>query len=317
MTTATSLWFEEQNKASLRETPVENLSANFCRVKTICSSISTGTERLVFCGKIPPSLHEKMRCPYMEGSFNFPIKYGYSIVGRVLEGSKELLGTTVHALHPHQDLCDIAVEDLYAIPPQISEERATLASNMETAVTAIWDGNVQIGDRVLVVGFGIIGSLVARIASLIPGVRVEVYDICAQKQTLAQNMGFSLANIREKYDIAFHCSASASGLQVAIDCVDYESTVIELSWYGTREVSINLGSSFHAMRKKIICSQVSHIPGNKQNRWDYKRRKDLVFSLLQNPIFDSHITMRIPFRELAKKFSMLENYNGLACLVDY
>ncbi|BBM84032.1 zinc-dependent alcohol dehydrogenase [Candidatus Uabimicrobium amorphum] len=317
MTKATSLWFEKKSRACLQQTTLQDLPPHFCRVKTICSSISPGTEKLVFSGKIPPSLYEKMRCPYMDGSFDFPIKYGYSLVGRVLEGPQELLGTVVHALHPHQDICDIAAHDLHIISPQIPAERASLASNMETAVTAIWDGNVQIGDRILVVGFGIIGSLVARIASLIPGVCVEVHDICPQKKSLANKMGFSVATTCGKYDAAFHCSASASGLQMAIDCVDFEGSVIELSWYGAREISINLGGSFHAMRKKIICSQVSNIPGNKQNRWDYKRRKDSVFTLLQNPIFDSHITTRVPFTNLVDKFSMLENYKGLACVVNY
>ncbi|WP_372368376.1 zinc-binding alcohol dehydrogenase [Candidatus Uabimicrobium sp. HlEnr_7] len=319
MTIAKALWFTKPKSATLQQQKLPDLPSGFCRVQTTYSNISPGTEKTVFGGQIPISMYKQMRCPYMEGEFSFPVKYGYSIVGKVISGTECLLGSTVHALHPHQNICDIATEHLHIVPKDIPDCRASLASNMETAVTAIWDGDVAIGDKILIVGFGIIGSLIARVASSIPGVSVDVYDICPKKQALARQIGFQVIDKPKVYDISFHCSASSSGLQTAIDSVNFEGRVIELSWYGTKNISVNLGTTFHSMRKRIICSQVSNIPSKKQKNWSYKKRKDLVFSLLKNPIFDSHITTKISFENLAQQFEDIENHtqNNLAYLVDY
>jgi len=318
MTKVESLWFVEKHHAQLRSETLPNLENGDCRIQAICSSVSPGTERLVLCGGIPRELHQQMRCPHMGGSFDFPVKYGYSLVGKVTEGPSTLVGKVVHVLHPHQEICQVAAQDVFTVPPGVTSSRASLASNMETAVTAIWDGSVEVGDRVLVVGFGIIGSLVARVASLIAGVDVDVYEVCEQKKALARAMGFEVVEELQTYDVAFHCSASQSGLQTAIESVGFEGTIVELSWYGVRNISINLGTTFHSMRKQIICSQVSNIPSRKKNRWDYQRRKQIVFALLKNAIFDSHITHEVSFKDLANTFNKNDFINsGLAFLVNY
>jgi threonine dehydrogenase-like Zn-dependent dehydrogenase len=228
----------------------------------------------------------------------------------------------VHVLHPHQNRCVVRLEDVYPLPPEVPPPRATLASNLETAVNVLWDAQVGLGERVLVVGFGIVGSLVARLLSFIPGVELEVVDTTPAKQRLAQAMGFRTPHaddLEPVFDLAIHASASSAGLQMALDHVGFEGRVIELSWYGTRPVSVHLGGTFHHQRKRIISSQVSTIAPMQRPRWDNRRRKDLVFTLLQRPEFDAHITHTVPFTDLPGVFQQLAHVPtaGLAYVVDY
>lgn len=277
-------------------------------VQSQYSLVSIGTELLVARGQVPHSLQDDMKVPYMEGQFGFPIKYGYSMVGQVISNHPTLQNQSVHLLHPHQNKCWVNASDCFVIPQNICLKRATLASNLETALNAVWDAQVSIGDKVLVVGFGLIGSLVARLLTQITGVDCYISDICPNKQALAQTMGFQLwDNQQANFDAAFHTSSSGKGLQTCIESVGFEGKVIELSWYGTQSIDLKLGCSFHHQRKQIISSQVSNLPPNRRSRWDYKRRKITVFKLLENPIFDQHLTHTVPFDELPTMFEQIKN----------
>jgi threonine dehydrogenase-like Zn-dependent dehydrogenase len=323
MSEASALWFQAQEQAVIRSEALPEATEGWCEIRTQFSALSPGTERLVYTARVPPELAEAMRCPYMGGAFPFPVKYGYSLVGTVNAGPADWLGRAVHVLHPHQDRCVVRCEDVYALPPDVPPERATLASNLETAVNVLWDAQVALGERVLVVGFGIVGSLVARLLSIIPGVQLEVVDAAPAKQRTAAEMGFrsssSVDALAPSFDLAIHASASSEGLQVALDHVGFEGRVVELSWYGTRPVTVQLGGTFHNQRKRIISSQVSTIAPAQRPRWDNRRRKALVFDLLRRPEFDAHITHRVAFSDLPQVFQRLAHppTEGLAYLVDY
>ncbi len=139
-----ALWIAEAGRAELREEALAPLEDGWCRVDAIYSAVSPGTERLVANGRVPEEIAEVMRCPYMDGSFAFPVKYGYSMVGRVSEGPEDVRGRLVHVLHPHQSRFDVRVGDVRFVPDGISPDRATLASNLETAVTALWDSRFRL-----------------------------------------------------------------------------------------------------------------------------------------------------------------------------
>lgn len=322
MTDAYALWFQGKDRFSLVKEQLPELRAGWCRIQTIFSAISPGTERLVYSEKIPESLYCEMRCPYMGGKFPYPVKYGYSLVGRIVEGPDESVDKLVHILHPHQDQSVVRLEDVYPVPSTVPPRRATLASNLETAVNAIWDARVSIGERVVVVGFGAVGSLVARLLTLIPEVEVEVVETDAARRELAKQMEFeaySPAKMGDHFDLAFHVSATAEGLQSAIESVDFEGRIIELSWYGTGSVSLQLGRTFHNQRKRIISSQVANIAPHQRPRWDHQRRKKLVFSLLKRSEFDSHITHTVAFSDLPEVCRQLQQglTEGLSKLVEY
>jgi threonine dehydrogenase-like Zn-dependent dehydrogenase len=322
MTEASALWFQAREEASILPERLPEAVDGWCEIRTHFSAVSPGTERLVYQAQVPPELAEAMRCPYMGGSFPFPVKYGYSLVGVVSAGPAALLGQAVHVLHPHQDRCLVQCEDTYALPPDVPLRRATLASNLETAVNVLWDAQVCLGERVLVVGFGIVGSLVARLLSFIPGVQLEVVDTAPAKQCLASDMGFRstrVDDLERSFDLAIHASASSEGLQAALDSVGFEGRVVDLSWYGTRPVTVQLGGTFHNQRKRIISSQVSAIAPAQRPRWDNRRRKDLVFDLLRRPEFDTHLTHTVAFAALPRLFQQLSRppTEGLAYLVEY
>ena len=322
MTEASALWFQARETAAIVPEGLPQVGDGWCEIRTHFSAVSPGTERLVYTAQVPPGLAEEMRCPYMGGTFSFPVKYGYSLVGTVSAGPTALLGQAVHVLHPHQDRCVVRGEDVYVLPPGVPLRRATLASNLETAVNVLWDAQVCLGERVLVVGFGIVGSLVARLLSFIPGVQVDVVDTAPAKQRLASDMGLRSPPVEEldaSFDLAIHASASSQRLQVELDHVGFEGRVVELSWYGTRPVTVQLGGTFHHQRKRIVSSQVSTISPAQRPRWDYRRRKALVFDLLCRPEFDTHITHTVAFRELPQVFQRLVHppTEGLAYVVDY
>lgn len=318
---AKALWHLSDSSSVIKATKLPAENSNSCIVKTAYSLISTGTERLVSLGLVPESLHSQMKVPYMQGKFSFPLTYGYSMVGRVISEQSTLFGKLVHFMHPHQDICHVEASSLFEIPENIPATRAGLASNVETALNAIWDSGLSIGDRTLVCGFGMIGALVARLLSFMPGVEVQVLEIDPGRKKKAKEMGFEVVENpeQEQYDLAFHTSASAGGLQKCIDSVGLEGKIIELSWYGTKSIALQLGGSFHRNRKQLISSQVSIIPKQKSARWDYKRRKETVFELLKNDIFDQHISHIIPFEDTPDFFQKLrtDKLEGLGYLIKY
>ena len=309
-------WHETPQLSGFREAARHD--ASLVEVEAVCSLISLGTELLVARGEVPPALQEVMAVPYQEGSLSLPVKYGYSMVGRVAEGQHQ--GAIVHLLHPHQERLWVKEEELFLLPPGLPPSRAALISNLETAVNAIWDSGVSVGDRVLVVGLGLIGVLVADLLHAMPGVRCVVAELRQDRLALANAWGWEVWDgVEGEFDLAFHASAGASGLQTALDALGREGLVVELSWYGTRTVNLGLGGSFHAGRKTIRASQVSQIPPGRSPRWDYLRRKQLVARLLADARFDRYLSHRLPFDKLPDFFNKARSQppEGLSWLVEY
>ena len=316
-----ALWHDNAHSSSLRAVIFEDEKPDVIHIQSLYSFISLGTERTIAKGGIPIGLQHEMDVPYMQGQLQLPVKYGYSLVGEVISQGHVLEGKRVHLLHPHQSACQVRWEDCHLIPEGIPSLRATLASNMETAVNAIWDAKLSVGDRVLVVGFGIIGALIASVANQFPAVEVHIVEKNPVRKRLAAEMGLVTVDRPDSapYDLAFNTSGHASGLQLAIDVIGLEGLAVEMSWYGAQSASLNLGGDFHWKRKKIIASQVGLIPNMKTHRWDYRRRKELVFELLKNPIFDAFITKIITFEESPAFFDQLRNetVNDLGVCIRY
>lgn len=313
-----ALWHLSPTESILRE--VSRPNGNEIQVDALHSLISLGTERMVASGQIPDSLYEEMKVPYQEGDLGLPVKYGYSLVGQVNQPGHTWHEQIVHLLHPHQSRIWISEEDLFLVPAGIPARRASLASNLETAVNAVWDSGISVGDRVLIVGYGLIGALIAELAKRIPATQVYVAELRDDRQAVAKEAGLQSWNPGwEACDLAFHTSASEAGLQLAIDSVGLESKVVEMSWYGNREVRANLGGTFHSQRKSIQASQVSGIPPSKAPRWDYRRRKEVVFDLLQDSQFDRYLTHEVMFDKLPQFFQKLRAtpVDGIGWSVNY
>lgn len=310
---ASALYHSNSKHSEIRQLDIEP-SDDLVVLESQFSMISTGTELKVAEGKIGSDFNKTMAVPYMDGQFNLPIKYGYSMVAKVSTSKK-----MVHLLHPHQNICLVNQSDLFEIPNDVSPLRATLASNMETVVNAIWDSEISQNSTALICGFGNIGALLAETLRLYFKATVIVAEQNIWRLAKAKELGF-LTEITQPADVAFNTSGAEMGLQYCIDKVGKEGKIIELSWYGNKKVSLELGKSFHYHRKQLISSQVSTIPKNKQVDWDFKKRKQYVFDLLKNEAYDQYISGIIPFKDSPQFFNQLRNNptpEGLIWCIEY
>lgn len=277
-------------------------------IKSLYSMISQGTEKIVLTQELSIETCKEMSIPYMKGSLIDTFTYGYSIVGEVISGNTSLIGKKVHLMHPHQDFFIASEDDIYIIPDAISLKEATLASNIETAINAIWDADIQIGDRVLIYGYGLLGAIIATIINQMPGVLCEVYETEMYRQEL--HLHHEIPNKSgNNYDVVFNTTANEQALQEALLVTRPEGRVIELSWFGNKNVILKLGNAFHYGRKQIISSQVSHIPMKKQPVWNYLKRKQLVFKLLHDLNFSHLLLSEVYFKDTPEFYHRLRNEN--------
>lgn len=319
---AEALWIVDREQAELRFEPLAAPREDEALVRTLYSGISRGTERLVFGGLVPPGEYGRMRAPMMAGSFPFPVKYGYAAVGRIERGPADWLNRLVFCLHPHQDRFVAPISMLAPVPEAIPARRAIFAANMETALNAVWDSGAGPGDRIVVVGAGVVGLLIARIAARLPGARVSVVDVDESRAGIVEALGaeFALPGAAPTgADVVFHASVTPQGLATAIHAAGFEGTIVEVSWFGEGATPVPLGGAFHSQRLKLISSQVGQIAPSRRPRWDYARRRDAALSLLTDAALDALITEEINFSALPAALPRLfaPGAAGLQTLVRY
>ncbi len=212
-------------------------------------------------------------------------------------------------MHPHQDKTWVNASSVFVIPSEIPAQRAVLASQVETAVNAIWDSRISLGDTVLIAGFGLVGAIIALLASGIPGVKVAILEKNEYGKRLQGRCVFmcwtSMDDNDEVFDVAIHTTGDEKALQFCIDHIGYESQVTEVSFYGKKSVTLMLGETFHTGRKRIVVSQVSQIPSQRMIRWDLERRKKLVFDILKDKRFDLLAGNIIPFEHAPVLFNQI------------
>lgn len=273
-------------------------------VQALVSGISRGTEKLVFDGAVPPALAETMACPHQEGGFPGPVKYGYALVGRVLTGPASLRGRRVFLLHPHQDVAIVPAVDCRLIPDEVPDRRAVLAANMETALNILWDGGAAPGQRIAIVGGGLVGCLTTWLATRLPGAEVTLIDTDPARAGIAAALGAdfrtpdTVSPLADGCDLVIHCSGRGEGLATALELAGPEAVLVEASWYGTRPVTAPLGAGFHPKRLRLISSQVGQVAPGFRPRWTHERRLDKALSLLTDPVLDRLLGPEIALADL-------------------
>jgi NADPH:quinone reductase-like Zn-dependent oxidoreductase len=318
--TASSLWYCGQGKVEIQQEVLGPPGAGEVRVKTLCSSISRGTESLVFAGRIPESEFGRMRAPFMAGDFPFPVKYGYAAVGRVEDGGSPLRGKNVFALHPHQTAFNIPAVSVVVLPDAVPTHRAVLAANMETALNGVWDAAPGPADRIAIVGAGVVGSLVAYLCGRLPGAEITLVDINPARAELASALGVNFAEpakARRDCDLVVHASGSPEGLTTALELAGDEATVLEMSWYGDRAVTALLGGPFHSRRLRLISSQVGSIASSHRPRWSHHRRLSAAVGLLADPRLDVLLAPAVAFGDLPKRLPEILASATLCQPIDY
>ena len=298
---AHAFWLRAPGCGEIRQVALREPGRGDVLVRTVRSGVSRGTEALVFRGGVPPDQYARMRTPFQEGDFPGPVKYGYLSVGAVEQGPPELRGRTVFCLHPHQTAYVVPAGAVAVVPDDVPPARAVLAGTVETALNALWDAAPLAGDRVAVVGAGMVGCSVARLLSRFPAVEVTLVDVDAGRARVADALGVGFAlpdDAADGRDLVVHTSATSAGLQRSLDLLASEGTVLDLSWYGDAEVTLSLGGAFHAGRLGIRSSQVGTVSPARSGRRTRADRLALALELLRDPAFDVLLTGESRFDEL-------------------
>jgi threonine dehydrogenase-like Zn-dependent dehydrogenase len=317
-----AFWLRAPGAGEIRSATLPDPGPDEVLVRTLYSGISRGTETLVFSGGVPASQYAAMRAPFQEGDLPGPVKYGYLNVGVVEEGPSGLLGRRVFCLYPHQTAYVAPASAVIPVPDGVPSARAVLAGTVETAVNALWDAAPLVGDRITVVGAGMVGCCVAAVAARFPGVRVQLVDADPARAAVAGALGveFALpADADAGRDLVVHASATSAGLQRSLELLAPEGTVIELSWYGDRDVSLSLGGSFHSGRLTIRSSQVGTVSPARRASRTFADRLALALDLLRDPAFDALITDEFRFEQLPDVLARLAagELPGLCHLITY
>lgn len=316
---ADALWYVAPMRAEIRPGRLA-AAPDSATVRTLWSGLSRGTERLVASGRVPDAEHERMRAPMQEGDFPFPVKYGYCAVGRVEAGPPDLVGRKVFALHPHQTRFAAPVSLLSVLPSGVPARRAILAANMETALNGLWDSGAGPGDRIAVIGAGIVGFLVAHLAKCLPGTDVTLVDVDPSRAPTAAALGLAFApSPPGDCDVVFHTSAAPAGLAAAIEAAGLEATIVEMSWYGEGLQPVPLGGAFHSRRLRLVSSQVGQVSPSRRPRWTYARRMQKALALLADARLDALITAEVSFADLPAAIPALlaPGAAGLATAIRY
>ena len=300
-TEARAFWVREPGVGEVRTAPLRSPRDGEVLVRALHSGVSRGTETLVFAGGVPAGQYAAMRAPFQEGDFPGPVKYGYLSVGVVEAGPADLLGRTVFCLHPHQSAYVVPAGAVVPVPDGVPARRAVLAGCVETAVNALWDAPPLLGDRIAVVGAGMVGCAVARLASQVPGTAVTLVDVDPGREQVARALGVGFAlpsDAPTGCDLVVHASAAGAGLQRSLDLLAPEGTVLELSWYGEGEVTLSLGGAFHSSRLTVRASQVGTVGRGQRGRRTTRDRLALALDLLADPAYDTLLTGDSPLADL-------------------
>jgi len=320
--TGRALWYVDAGRAELRDERLGYLKPGTVRVRARHGAISRGTESLVASGRVPPSEFQRMRAPFMAGTFPFPVKYGYATVGVIEQGQAALLGRTVFTLHPHQTLFDLPEPAAVPVPDNVPASRAVLAANMETALNAAWDAGPGPFARVAVVGAGVVGALTGFLLQQLSAASVTLVDIDPGREKVASAFDLAFATPEQaptECALVVHASASSAGLATALGLAADEATIIELSWYGDAEVPVPLGGAFHSRRLRLVASQVGMVAPSHRRDWTHRRRLETAVSLLADDRLDVLLEAPVAFGDLPARLpGILDPASGILCQrIDY
>jgi 2-desacetyl-2-hydroxyethyl bacteriochlorophyllide A dehydrogenase len=308
----------------IREETLPALGAEDVLVETACSAISGGTEMLIYQGRFPHDLETDSVISTLRGGFRYPLAYGYACVGKVVEAGRQVnnewLGRLVFAFKPHTSYFVSNPESLFAIPDSLHPENACFLPNMETAVNLVQDGAPIFGERVLVLGQGVIGLLTTSLLNRFPLevlVTADYYEL-RRKASLnlevsdaldpnSENFRLDLsAYTQRKFDLTFELSGNPVTLNDALALTAFSGRIVIGSWYGEKQSEIDLGGAFHRSRIRLISSQVSTIAPELSGRWDKARRFEAAWQALKKIEPKKWITHRFSIDQAEKAYRLLD-----------
>ncbi len=327
------LWFTGIEQVEVREHQVGELRDDELLIAVECSAISAGTEMLVYRGQIPSDMALDANISALQNQQQYPLQYGYASVGIVTSvGDKvdaDWLGRRVFAFQPHASHFISTAENLIPVPDDISAENAVFLPNMETVVNLVQDGKPALGERVVVLGQGVVGLLLVSLLAQFPLVQLHAVDAITLRRERALQLGvnaafnpFSAADIQmlkqqlqhdqlkqgennKGADLIYEVSGAPDALNLAIDLTGFASRIVIGSWYGNKTAAIALGGDAHRNRLHITTSQVSSLAPELCGRWSKARRFELCWHMLRKLQPSNLITHRAPLRDAPAIYQQL------------
>ncbi len=326
---ASSFWSSGACSAEVRGHGLAHPGPGEVLIRALHSGISRGSESLVYAGQVPPAVSDTMRAPFQEGDFPGPVKYGYLSVGEVLEFGSDTsqasglhLGQRVFAHFPHQDRYVIPVAAATAVPDDVPSARAVLAGVVETAINVVWDAAPKWGDRIAVIGCGLVGASVCALLRDFPLTRLVVVDPQPRGAALAERLGIEALTpqgVTGEFDTVVHCSGTQEGLALGLSLLGFEGELMEVSWFGQDSPTVPLGADFHANRLTIRASQVSAVAASTRQRRSRQDRMALALDELRDPFYDVLLTGHAPLGDLPQTMAAIASGQapGWCQVVDY
>jgi len=317
---AQQLWFTGVEQVEVREHVFAVLGADELLVEVECSAISAGTEMLVYRGQIPNGMALDASITALQNQQQYPLQYGYASVGIVktigMNIDAKWLGQHVFAFQPHASHFITTLANLIPVPADVAAEDAIFLPNMETAVNLVQDGSPALGERIVVLGQGIVGLLLAHLLAQFPLAQLHGVDAIPLRRERALQLGvsnvfdpFSAADISalkqqlnssenvKGADLIYEVSGAPAALNLAIELSGFASRIVIGSWYGNKTATIALGGDAHRNRLAITTSQVSSLAPELSGRWDKTRRFELSWQMLRNLRPSQLITHRVPLSD--------------------
>ena len=340
---AKQLWFTKPFQVEIREQGLPSPVPDQALVRCLYSGISAGTEMLVYRGQIPDSMPLDANLPALgDGAIKYPLRYGYACVGRIEQvgssADEAWVGRTVFSFQPHASHFVSDVSELIQVPDDVDPEAAVFLANMDTAVNLLQDAHPQLGDRVIVLGQGILGLLVGGILAEFPLAALYGVDRMSQRQAMGEKVGaiacfnpdspsemnvlknkLHLDQARSGADIVMELTGAPDALNLAVELCAYSGRIIVGSWYGSKNAKLKLGERFHRNRISIVSSQVSTISPELRGRWDKERRLSVAWDRIRRLNPQQFISHRLPLSKAADAYHLLDivSEEALQIIFDY
>ena len=320
------LFFVGPGQVEVRAEPLPSVPADQVLVKSMLSAISPGTELLIYQGLFPHMLPKDDSIAGLAGRFEYPFRYGYATVGRVVECGRDVDpswgGRDVFVFHPHEDYVLIQPDALMPLPEGMSPETAVFLPNTESAVNFIMDGRPMIGERVVVFGQGIVGLLTAHLLRAFPLDRLVTLDRYPARRQASLEIGVDAVIDPEQPDVkgalmealggdadlAIELSGNPRALNLGLAVCGYDGRIVIGSWYGAKRTELDLGGRFHRNRVRMFSSQVSKLAPELRGRWSKARRFSVVWKMLKQIQPTRYITHRIPFHDAGQAYRLLDRH---------
>ena len=288
---------------------------------------------LVYRGEFPPKLPVDNNITTLAHEFTYPLKYGYSTIGRVVEigpaVSNGWLDRMVFCFHPHESHYVAQPDQLIPVPADIDPEDALFLPNMESAVNFLMDGRPVIGEAVVVFGQGVVGLLATAQLAMLPVnclVTLDKWPLRRKKSLelgahftwdpTAADLQGELAAVcgsrsgNKNADLIYELSGNPEALNRAVDIAGFGTRIVIGSWYGTRKATLDLGTGFHRNRIRFISSQVSTLAPEFTGRWSKTRRLNVAWEMVRRIKPAEFISHRFDIQQAGEAYELLDERPG-------